>query len=1476
MIDSSKISLIYFMRAIKKYNYVSVILVTFVLLVYNTGAFAATINTSPIAPLTYCQGSPVNVSYTITGVYAGGNIFTAQLSDALGSFAAPTIIGSISSVVGGAIPGFIPALQPVGAGYRIRVISSNPAIIGTDNGANITINGPVTFTVTNTNDAGAGSLRQAIINANGNCGHDIINFNMGAGGPFTINLATALPNLTDNAGATIDGFSQAGASPNTVLVFNCTGATPMNPVYMIILGNPGAVPTALILASDNNIIKGLVMQNFGDGAVSNNDIAITITGSNNQILGNNIGMDATGIIPGTITAEGIQISSGTNNIIGNGTAAGANLISGLNSQYSCVDIFGTATGNTIRGNMIGLQKDGVTKSTGTLSSMGVRLYSAPNTVGGINPGDGNVISSRYYGVFIGSSSGSNSVLGNIIGTQSNGTTYLTGNPQDAGIFILNSPGNIIGGSTPGGRNIISGNETYGVNINGATSTGNLVKGNYIGIDKNGTTFIAGSTQNHGVEITSTGGNNIIGGSNAGEGNVISGNTSDGIQFNATGANSNSVLGNIIGPQANGTSVVVSNAQGIGIYFSGNSSNNIVGGNIAGARNIISANTGYGIQIDGVTSSGNIVKGNYIGLDITGTTIISGSAQLYGVYTTSNATLANIIGGSNAGDGNVISGNTSVGVRLTSPGNSVLGNIIGLQANGTSLVATNPQPNGIECAASNNIIGGNSAGARNIISGNNSLGVEIDNGSTGNIVKGNYIGLDATGISFITGSAQTYGVYISSIGGGNIIGGTNAGEGNVISGNTGDGIQFVATGSNSNSVLGNIIGPQANGTSLVATNPQGGGINFSGNSSNNIIGGNSAGARNIISGNNSAGVNIGGTATGNIIKGNYIGLDINGVNIISGSTQTWGLYLSSTVGANIIGGSNAGEGNVISGNSNTGIQFWSPGNSVLGNFIGTQANGTSLVASSTQGFGIICSSSNNIIGGNLAGARNIISGNTGTGLEIDNTATGTIVKGNYIGLDKNGTNIIAGSTQGSGVYVSSTVGGNIIGGINAGDGNVISGNTSVGIQLYSPGNSMLGNIIGPQSNGTSIVASNPQTYGISCDASNNIIGGNSAGARNILSGNNLTGLNIGTSSTGAVVKGNYFGPGSSLFSIAGSAQSYGIYIQTSAANNTIGGTLAGEANIMAFNTVNGLFLTSLAATGNKISGNPVYQNTGKPINLNYGASQANNGMAFPVISSATTTTVTGTSAANATVEVFNSPTSNSCFDAQIYLGTAVANGAGNWSLATALAAGDTVIATARDASNNTSEFSSCVPVLSSSTIATSAIAPTLLCRGGSVSVSYTITGTFNAGNIFTAQLSDAAGSFAAPVSVGTLVSTIAGTINATIPVGTATGAGYRIRVVGSNPVTTGTDNGANLTVSPNGGAGTWTWIGTVSTSWFDPCNWDKKCLPDLNSDVIIPGATPSNPLITGATGNCKTIQIQFATGAKVTIDTTAGGKLQVTQ
>jgi hypothetical protein len=100
---------------------------------------ASTITTGPLAPTTYCPGQSVSVPFTVTGTFNTGNTFTLQLSDATGSFASPAEIGFLPGTGNGTVEGTIPPVQIVGNGYRVRVVSSNPAVTGTDNGQNIVV-----------------------------------------------------------------------------------------------------------------------------------------------------------------------------------------------------------------------------------------------------------------------------------------------------------------------------------------------------------------------------------------------------------------------------------------------------------------------------------------------------------------------------------------------------------------------------------------------------------------------------------------------------------------------------------------------------------------------------------------------------------------------------------------------------------------------------------------------------------------------------------------------------------------------------------------------------------------------------------------------------------------------------------------------------------------------------------------------------------------------------------------------------------------------------------------------------------------------------------------------------------------------------------------------------------------------------------------------------------------------------------------
>ncbi|HMQ76337.1 MAG TPA: choice-of-anchor J domain-containing protein [Flavobacteriales bacterium] len=104
------------------------------------------------------------------------------------------------------------------------------------------------------------------------------------------------------------------------------------------------------------------------------------------------------------------------------------------------------------------------------------------------------------------------------------------------------------------------------------------------------------------------------------------------------------------------------------------------------------------------------------------------------------------------------------------------------------------------------------------------------------------------------------------------------------------------------------------------------------------------------------------------------------------------------------------------------------------------------------------------------------------------------------------------------------------------------------------------------------------------------------------------------------------------------------------------------------------------------------------------------------------------------------------------------------------------------------------------VTTTTVSPVQVCVGGTVQVVYTATGTWGGGNVFTAELSDASGSFVAPVAVGSIASTTPVPITATIPLGTLPGTGYRIRVTASTPATTGTPNAQDISISVGNNAG----------------------------------------------------------------------------
>ncbi len=622
---------------------------------------------------------------------------------------------------------------------------------------------------------------------------------------------------------------------------------------------------------------------------------------------------------------------------------------------------------------------------------------------------------------------------------------------------------------------------------------------------------------------------------------------DGIEIN--NSDGNTIVGNYIGTDVTGT-VDLGNASA-GIRLS-STQNNIIGGTTVVDRNLISGNEGSGIFRLG-SNGGNVIQGNYIGTDVTGTLDL-GNTQNGIAFAGSGV---DTIGGNVAGAGNLISGNNMDGISIGAGANGVIiqGNYIGTNAAGTGAIANTGD--GIAVNADNTQIGGTTALARNVISGNTGDGLQLSGDN--NIVQGNYIGIDATGTSFLGNGLQ--GIFIGFNADGNTIGGTVAGARNIISGNSEDGIRI--DNATNTTIQGNYVGLNAAGTAAIGNAQEG--INLLNTTTGTTIGGTAAGAGNVISGNDGEGVLIGGVSTGTVLQGNYIGTNAAGTAAVGNASN--GVFI--TADGITVGGTIASARNIISGNALDGINVNGAANTTIqGNYIGTDVTGTVDLGNGDEGIELI-SATNTIIGGSVVGARNVIAGNTGAGIRDENT-TGTIIQGNYIGVDATGAAALGNSF---GIQTWGTANNGIIGGSGANEGNVIGGNTNQGILLYSAENyTVQGNYIGTDATGTLDLGNGGNGIAISTGSVNNLIGGTGVGEGNVIAFNNLDGITV-SAGTGHAILGNQIYANSDLgIDLSGGTEDgFGV-----TANDS------GDADTGANNLQNYPVLTNVSTTGTTVT------------------------------------------------------------------------------------------------------------------------------------------------------------------------------------------------------------------------------------------------------------------------------------------------------
>ncbi|HEV3343846.1 MAG TPA: hypothetical protein VG125_25960, partial [Pirellulales bacterium] len=649
---------------------------------------------------------------------------------------------------------------------------------------------------------------------------------------------------------------------------------------------------------------------------------------------------------------------------------------------------GPGINNTIQDDWIGTDATG--KKAASNHFGGIQIFnSSYNLIGGLNSGGqlttGDLISGNgQNGVFLASALDShNYIEGNYIGTDITGLAPIAG-AQSASYGVglvppllkpaLGYPSNNFIGDfdpteqkfDPNGRNIIAGNTADGVLVVGGT--GNQITGNYIGIGPDGTTPVGNAEDGILLEDAYS---NIVGGTQANTRNVISANGHNGVAILADsvtqyglaipvakqGGSLNIVLGNYIGTDADGlvTSILAVDAQGNKqTKFLGNAEDGVLVSNDSTDPSVsMSQNVIGGTNTNSQLTAGNLISGNADGVLLNGArvTLTTVEGNFIGTDNSGTHTLAN----SNAG----VEINTFAGE--TGPSNNFIGvpgagNLI--SGNGTPAVGTSGQA-GFTPASGE--------------------GVLIDNGSNGNFVEGNQIGTTPNGLAKLP---NVKGVLIADSSG-NVVGGTQAGDANLISGNSQHGVVIAGDSSNNNKVYENSIGLDSSGGPL---------------------------------GNGDAGVLIQTLASDNFV----------------GGTQT-------------VGGVTTSLGNTIAANGiGVAIQSRAHDNQVIGNLIGSSrlASGLSTNAALGNAIGVdILDADSNPIGGLTSAVRsgparkltdvaaNIIVNSAADGVEIADTngiagnpqvvTTGNVVEGNYVGIENDGSTKLA--NGGNGVQILSAAG-----------------------------------------------------------------------------------------------------------------------------------------------------------------------------------------------------------------------------------------------------------------------------------------------------------------------------------------------------------------------------------------------------------------------------------------------------------------------
>ncbi|MGC3985226.1 MAG: DUF4347 domain-containing protein [Pseudorhodoferax sp.] len=1106
-----------------------------------------------------------------------------------------------------------------------------------------------TYTVTSTADSGAGTLRQAIIDANANAGTDTINFNIAGTGVHTITLNSALPNITGTVlldATTDDSFAANGNRPAIVLAGDdASGWTGLN----------------LQAGSGGSTVRGLVIQGFS--------IGINVASGGSTIAGNYVGKLGTdGILSsGAGNTYGIYVTSG-GNTIGGATAADANVVSG--NDGTNITLGGSAaTANRIIGNVIGASATGAV-GTGNNGYYGIWVDSGAhdNQIGGTAAGEGNAIAGNYTeGVYIASGTG-NAVLGN--------SFYSNG-----GLGIDLAPGGVtandVGDADTGPNNLqnfplLTLARTDGAGSFQITGSINSTANTYIRIELFAST--ANDPSGYGEGQTYLGFVNVLtnGSGNASFSTTLSSTVASGAFISATATRSVAGYGSFSDTSEFAKSIVaISSTQAVVVVDT--AADTLDGDTTSlstllaskGADGLISLrealtainNTPAGslptLVNFGIAGSGihTIALGSALPA-ITKPVVIDGTTDTASFAANGNRPAIELLGNgsgstwvglnfASGSGGSTVRGlairgfDYAIRLQAGANGNTIAGNYIGpLLADGTYTNAAGDRTTwGVSVESANNTIGGTTAADRNVISGALGSGANIvlqTATATGNRIVGNYLGTDASGTPLGLGGE---GVYVRSGAANNRIGGTAAGEGNLIAGSAVAGVAIFTGAGAGNAILGNSIhsngglgidldtsGVTANDTGDADTGPNNL-QNFpvltlartDGSGSFQITGSINSTANTYIrielfasTANDGSGYGEGQTYLG------FVNVLTNGSGNASfsttlGVTVAAGAFISATATKSVAGYGSFSDTSefarsiVAISSTQAVVVVTTAADTVDGD---TTSLSTLLASKGADGFISLreaITAINNTPAGSLPTLVNFAI--AGTGVHTINLATALPDITRPVFIDGRSDDSFAANGSRPAIVLR----GPGTGGINYGlaletgaSGSTVRGlsiqnfNAGIYIAYGSSGNTLVGNYVGALGSDGSL-GSGGNAYGIIVRGSGNTIGSTLAADRNVVSGNVSADITLDASTaTGNRIIGNYIGTNAAGVATAWGSY-YGVWFQSGAHDNQIGGTAAGEGNIIAGHNT-GVFVETTAGVDNTVLGNSIYGNSALGIDL----------------------------------------------------------------------------------------------------------------------------------------------------------------------------------------------------------------------------------------------------------------------------------------